>query len=172
MQSSNFTAIPPNMSRALPIVKSTRPWLRLRTFSRSPRFLPPPAYVTGMLHQRARLSTKSSSMPACRPSTSAAWTRNSEQYGSRSLMHANQAHQYKVRHSMASRYLPALTSISVNVFHLFMATTHLSPCLRQLRSMTSLLLSPSRATSTAFRRSIENFAFGKRYDVTITYWTV
>lgn len=59
--------------------------------------------------------------------------------------------------------LPWLTSMSVIVCHLFMATNQLSsPLRRQLRSMTSLDLSPSRAESTASRRSWLKRPPGKR----------
>lgn len=85
VQSSSFTPSPPKMSNALPIVRSTRPRLIALIVSRSSIFLPPPAYVTGKVHQRPKLFTKSSSMPRCRPSLSAAWIRNSEQKGSRIL---------------------------------------------------------------------------------------
>lgn len=77
--SSNVTPFPPNISNALPIVRSTFPPLILSTSSRSWRFLPPPAYVTGMVQIAARYSTSFSSIPACRPSASAAWIRNSLQ---------------------------------------------------------------------------------------------
>jgi hypothetical protein len=56
------------------------------TSSRSSKFLPPPAYVTGMLDHCASFSTSCSSMPRCNPSLSAAWIRNSEQYGSSCLI--------------------------------------------------------------------------------------
>ena len=81
--SSNFTPDPPKISRALPIVKSTFPLLSSLTSSRSSRERPPPAKVTGILHHSASLDTSSWSMPRWRPSTSAAWIRNSEQWGSR-----------------------------------------------------------------------------------------
>lgn len=81
--SSNLTPFPPKISSALPIVKSTFPLLRLLTSSRSASSLPPPAYVTGILHHSASFSTSSWSIPRWRPSTSAAWMRNSAQWGSR-----------------------------------------------------------------------------------------
>ena len=65
--------------------------------------------------------------------------------------------------------VPSLTSRSVIVCHLFMATYHVLPFLRQLRSITSLDLSPFRVSSMLWRRSIEKVASGKRYDVMITY---
>lgn len=75
--------------------------------------------------------------------------------------------------------LPSLTSISVMVCHLFIATNHRgtpaaaapSSCWwrRQLRSMTSLLLSPPRAARTASRRGWLKWASGKRKDVMMTY---
>jgi hypothetical protein len=77
--SSNLTPLPPNTSKALPIVKSTLPPLKLSTNSRSCRLRPPPAYVTGIADQADSLRTSSSSMPCWRPSLSAAWIRNSEQ---------------------------------------------------------------------------------------------
>lgn len=48
--SSSFTPDPPKQSSALPMVRSTFPPLSFLTISRSARFRPPPAYVTGMLH--------------------------------------------------------------------------------------------------------------------------
>jgi hypothetical protein len=77
--SSNVTPDPPKTSSALPMVRSTRPSLKCLTWSRSWRFLPPPAYVTGILHHCANFSTSFSSMPFWRPSLSAAWIKNSEQ---------------------------------------------------------------------------------------------
>ena len=65
--------------------------------------------------------------------------------------------------------------MSVMVCHLSMATNHLSssplaaPCRRQLRSMTSLFLSPSRAARTASRRGWEKVPEGKRKDVMMTF---
>lgn len=85
-QSSNLTPVPPKQSSALPIVRSTLPLLSLFTRSRSSRFLPPPAYVTGIEHHSDSLETSSSSMPCCSPSLSAAWMRNSQQYGSNCLI--------------------------------------------------------------------------------------
>ena len=66
-------------------------------------------------------------------------------------------------------YLPWFNSKSVMVCHLLVATNHLSPFLRQERSMTSLVLLLSRAWRTARRRSMEKVEEGKRYDVMITY---
>lgn len=81
-QSSNLTPDPPKQSKALPIVRSTLPRLSLLTVSKSSKCRPPPAYVTGIEHHPARRSTNCSSMPLCSPSLSAAWIKNSEQYGS------------------------------------------------------------------------------------------
>lgn len=81
-QSSNLTPDPPKQSKALPIVRSTRPRLSLFTVSKSSKCRPPPAYVTGIEHHPARRSTSCSSIPLCSPSLSAAWIKNSEQYGS------------------------------------------------------------------------------------------
>jgi hypothetical protein len=99
-QSSNFTPSPPKMSRALPMVRSILPQLNRLTRSRSPSCLPPPAYVTGILHHSANLSTNASSIPDWRPSLSAAWMRNSEQYGSRDLMDS----KFKVSVTDSSTY--------------------------------------------------------------------
>lgn len=137
MHSSNVVPVPPKMSRALPIVRSTLPLLRSRTRSRSSMVLAPPAYVTGMLHHCESFSTSSVSTPCCRPSLSAAWTRNSEQHGS----------------SMA--ILSFVISNSVIVCHLFMATNQVSSLRRQLRSITSLDVLLSRAERTASSRSRE-----------------
>jgi hypothetical protein len=82
-QSASLTPFPPKQSRALPMVKSTLPPLSRLTSSRSSKFRPPPAYVTGIVLHSARRRTRSSSMPFCSPSLSAAWIRNSEQKGSR-----------------------------------------------------------------------------------------
>jgi hypothetical protein len=81
-QFSNVTPLPPKRSKALPNVKSTLPPLLVLMRSRSCRLRPPPAYVTGIEHHPANLDTSSSSIPFWRPSLSAAWIRNSEQYGS------------------------------------------------------------------------------------------
>ena len=64
---------------------------------------------------------------------------------------------------------PWQSSISVNVCHLFIATNQLSFFRLQLRSITSLSLSPCRAFNRRCRCSFENVAFGNRYDVTMTY---
>jgi len=82
-QSWNLTPEPPKISSALPMVRSTLPLLSSFTNSKSSIERPPPAYVTGMLHHSASLVTSSWSIPRCRPSTSAAWMRNSLQWGSR-----------------------------------------------------------------------------------------
>jgi hypothetical protein len=50
-----------------------------------------------------------------------------------------------------------------------MATNHVLSFLRQLRSNTSLDLSPPRAERTDCNRSRENLPSGKRKDVIITY---
>jgi hypothetical protein len=81
-QSSNLTPDPPKQSKALPIVRSTLPRLSVLTVSKSSKCRPPPAYVTGIEHHSARRSTNCSSIPLCSPSLSAAWIKNSEQYGS------------------------------------------------------------------------------------------
>lgn len=68
--------------------------------------------------------------------------------------------------------VPAHTSMSVMVCHLSMATNQLSsapPCRRQLRSMTSLDLSPPSAARTASRRACEKVALGKRNEVMTTW---
>lgn len=67
--------------------------------------------------------------------------------------------------------VPWLTSMSVMVCHLSMATNHLSspPCRRQLRSITSLLLSPSSAARTESRRGWEKVPLGKRKEVMMTW---
>ena len=85
-QSLKVTPVPPKISSALPIVRSTFPALRSLTLSKSSSVLPPPAYVTGIVHHLPSFLTNSSSMPFCSPSLSAAWIKNSEQYGSNFLM--------------------------------------------------------------------------------------
>ena len=151
------------------MVRSTRPLLKLLTRSRSCRFLPPPAYVTGMEHHWDKLSTSCSSMPFWSPSLSAAWIKNSEQYGSKDLIDARHS-QSSWRHGNVLSS-PWFTSISVIVCHLFIATNQVLSFLRQLRSMTSFSLSPSRAATTESRRSWENFPSGKRKDVIMTYYS-
>lgn len=84
--SSNLIVLPPKMSSALPMVKSILPLLSFFTNSRSCKLRPPPAYVTGMVQMEDKSSTSSVSIPACLPSTSAAWIRNSAQCGSRRAM--------------------------------------------------------------------------------------
>lgn len=58
---------------------------------------------------------------------------------------------------------------SVMVCHLSIATRHPPSTRRQLRSMTSLLLSLSSAARTDCRRSRANVPEGKRKDVMMTY---
>lgn len=64
---------------------------------------------------------------------------------------------------------PAVNSMSVRSCHLFMATNHVSPLRRQLRSMTSFEVSLSSALSTDCKRSKENLPDGKRKDVIMTF---
>ena len=66
--------------------------------------------------------------------------------------------------------IPLLTSMSVSVCHLFIATNHESSFRRQLRSMTNFALSSPKAWNTPWRRSMEKLPFGNRYDVMIIYW--
>lgn len=47
-----------------------------------------------MVHHSANLETSSSSTPCCRPSTSAAWIKNSAQYGSRKEIDSIQCQRY------------------------------------------------------------------------------
>jgi hypothetical protein len=173
--SSNLMVLPPKMSSALPIVKSILPLLSFFTNSRSCKWRPPPAYVTGMVQIDDKSSTSSVSIPACLPSTSAAWMRNSAQCGSRRAMFS-----WKVSRSSGLRvhigkvnsircHLPLLIAKSVIVCHLSMATRHPPSTRRQLRSMTSFSLSPPSAASTACRRSRANVPDGKRKDVMMTY---
>src|SRR5271155_52889 len=56
------------------------------------------------------------------------------------------------------------------VCHLFIATNQVVPLRRQLRSMTSLLLSLSRALRTFWSRSREKRPDGKRKDVIMIYY--
>lgn len=63
----------------------------------------------------------------------------------------------------------SLISKSVTVRHLSVATNHDSPFRLQLRSITSLPLSPPKALRTPSSLSSENIPCGKRYDVTMTY---
>lgn len=67
------------------------------------------------------------------------------------------------------RLIPLVISISVSVCHLFIATNQVSAFRRQLRSMTSLLLSLSNDKRTDSSRSRENLPLGKRNDVIMTY---
>lgn len=73
------------------------------------------------------------------------------------------------KHEPFSKDLPAVSSISVRVCHLFMATNQVAPLRRQLKSMTSLEVSLSRAASTDLRRSRENLPSGKRNEVIMTF---
>ena len=73
-----------------------------------------------------------------------------------------------VSSNSTSQNLPAVNSISVRSCHLFMATNHVSPLRRQLRSMTSFEVSLFKALSTDCRRSRENLPEGKRKDVMMT----
>jgi hypothetical protein len=148
MQSSKVAPVPPKMSRALPIVRSTLPALQLLTRSRSRVPRPPPAYVTGIEHHSANLETRSWSMPRCSPSLSAAWMRNSEQYGSSILIESALLSQLKQVSATQHEDSPWVISISVMVCHLFIATNQVVSFRRQLRSMTSLFLSLPKATST------------------------
>lgn len=64
---------------------------------------------------------------------------------------------------------PSLTSMSVIVCHLFIATNHLpSPRRRQLRSITSFCLSPPRTLRIESSRGWLNCPPGNKNDVTIT----
>jgi len=56
-----------------------------------------------MLHHLARAATKSASMPRCKPSTSAACMRNSEQYGSRDLMVSTHVSEESVKSVKGAR---------------------------------------------------------------------
>ena len=51
-----------------------------------------------------------------------------------------------------------------------MATNHVLPFFRQLKSKTSFDLSSPRAERIAFKRSGEKLPSGNRYDVMITYY--
>lgn len=62
----------------------------------------------------------------------------------------------------SSKNTPWLSSKSVMVCHLLVATNHFSPLRRQDRSMTSLLLSWSSAASTACSRAMLKRDSGKR----------
>lgn len=64
---------------------------------------------------------------------------------------------------------PLLISKSVIVCHLSMATFQPSSTRRQLKSITSLSLSPPKACRTDCSRSREKEPEGKRNDVTMTY---
>lgn len=166
--SSNVTPLPPKMSRALPIVRSIFPRLRLSTSSRSAMFRPPPAYVTGIEHICDKYVTSCVSMPACLPSTSAAWIKNSLQHGSSRAM-LSDSYQQGLNYAMMSS--PWLISKSVIVCHLSIATLQPPSTLLQLRSITSFDVSPSSSNSTDSSRSWENVPAGKRKDVMMTYHT-
>ena len=71
--------LPPNRSRALPIVTSIFPCPSLFSFSRSLKLCTPPAYVTGIRIPCPSIAASSSSIPSDFPSTSTAWIRNSSQ---------------------------------------------------------------------------------------------
>lgn len=162
------------MSSALPIVRSIFPPLNLSTSSRSARLRPPPAYVTGIVQVLDKWPTSAPSMPACLPSTSAAWMRNSLQYGSRRAMFSsNRPCQQDCRSTgrLLARclLLPFVMAKSVMVCHLSIATRHPFSTRRQLRSITSLLVLPSKALSTDCNLSRENVPDGKRKDVMMTY---
>jgi hypothetical protein len=64
---------------------------------------------------------------------------------------------------------PLVMAKSVMVCHLSIATRHPPSTRRQLRSMTSLLVSPPREARTACRRSRAKVPEGKRKDVMMTY---
>ena len=65
--------------------------------------------------------------------------------------------------------VPRVTSMSVIVCHLFIATYQVCLTRLQLRSMTSLLLSLSRLARTLVRRPREKVPDGKRKEVMMTY---
>lgn len=65
-----------------------------------------------------------------------------------------------------------MISISVIVCHLFMATNHVEPFLRQLRSTTSLSLSLSRAARTDSSLSRLKRPAGNKKEVMITYFVL
>ena len=64
---------------------------------------------------------------------------------------------------------PLVMAKSVIVCHLSIATRHPPSTRRQLRSMTSLLVSPPSEARTACRRSRAKVPEGKRKDVMMTY---
>jgi hypothetical protein len=64
---------------------------------------------------------------------------------------------------------PLVMAKSVMVCHLSIATRHPPSTRRQLRSMTSLLVSPPSEARTACRRSRAKVPEGKRKDVMMTY---
>lgn len=104
----------------------------------------------GRRRQLPSISTSSRSMPVQRPSTSAAWIRNSAQCSA----------------SMSS--VSAVTRSSVKVCHRFMATAQPPGTLRQLKSSTR------RSAPTAETRSLSfpsrNFpSASNRQEVTITW---
>ena len=72
-------------------------------------------------------------------------------------------------HWLDRAYLPRVTSMSVIVCHLFMATNHVCLTRLQLRSMTSLVLSLSRLARTRLRCAREKAPEGKRKEVMMTY---
>ena len=141
------------------------------------------------------LATSSSSIPWHRPSTSAAWIRNSLE-NHISVLPSRTANMRRLTCSTQIvdprtlggaqvtqlfsdvRCLPLLTSMSVIVCHLFMATNHLSSPRRQLQDVLKAASLPHRRnvphlTSTTslsllaseemrWSRSGENFASGNR----------
>ena len=166
--SLNLTLSPPNISNALPNVKSTLPFDNLCTNSKSLISLPPPAYVHSFrvhfpkpksitFHLEKILqkiywwlhSTRSSSIPLHKPSKSAAWTSNSLQYSSTNEMDS------------------WVICISVISFHLLVATYHASSTRLQERS-TTRCLDPSFSDMRR-RWGRENVELGKMWDVMITF---
>lgn len=141
------------------------------------------------------LVTSSSSIPWHRPSTSAEWIRNSLlkhwlvriwrlknhaylQYSDSKASDSNHNHKPTIN-TKEILVRPLLTSMSVIVCHLFIATYH--PCawrrqLRQWAGSSHKLCDPSYLTSTtrfsfptrddtSLSRSMEKLPSGKRYEV-------
>lgn len=165
--STKFAPFPPKISNALPIVRSTFPLLALRTTSRSLMLRAPPAYVTGILHHSESFVIKSRSTPSCRPSLSAAWTRNSEQNGCRTCIVS--VRDVSFHSKVMKRTMPLVISISVIVCHLFIATNQVSSLRLQERSRTSFDLSLPSVLRIDCNLANSNLPSGKRKDVTITY---